>query len=611
MTSRSPYESGTPATGTTLFNASVAAIATSSSNPRGSPTPVLSSTQSIASSTISRSSTAANVVGMHYRVGKKLGEGSFGIVYEGVNMLNNQPVAIKFEPRKTDAPQLRDEYRTFKILANSVGIPNAYYFGQEGLYNILCIDLLGPSLEDMFDLCKRKFSVKTVCMAAKQMITRIQTVHERNLIYRDVKPDNFLVGRIPLNNEIIANIGRSQDPYSVVANHSMQSPHPAAQIHIIDFGMAKMYRDPKTWKHIPYREKKSLSGTARYMSINTHLGREQSRRDDLESLGHVLFYFLRGSLPWQGLKAATNKQKYEKIGDKKRTVPLEDLCLNYPDEFIVYLRYCRDLTFEETPDYDFLRGLFTQVLTRTGETDDGIFDWMLVMDAQRQEKERAEEAERERSMRAAQMAQLQFQQTALKSPATSAHLSVPHLPPARGLTPDTAQYYRTEESVYALGEADGIQIPLRDEPVTLGRRVGSMGNLPTMVGAGIGRRDTVQSATPQPRLRPPLANVPEQMRFSMPGGSLGAGFSSMMLAMRRENGEQSVPPPSRELFSDPGVRDGEPVTGNHRKSFHVFGRSMSPAFVLRNFSAPGAAPAAEELNSEEKKWWKKLFKRLD
>ncbi|KAG0285608.1 casein kinase I [Linnemannia gamsii] len=295
---------------------------------------------------------SSNVVGVHYRVGKKIGEGSFGIIYEGLNLLNNQQVAIKFEPRKSDAPQLRDEYRTYKILAGSTGIPNAFYFGQEGLHNILCIDLLGPSLEDLFDMCGRKFTIKTVVMVAKQMLFRIQTIHEKNLIYRDIKPDNFLVGR----------------PHTKNAN----------LVHVVDFGMAKQYRDPKTKQHIPYRERKSLSGTARYMSINTHLGREQSRRDDLEAMGHVFMYFLRGGLPWQGLKAATNKQKYEKIGEKKQSTPIKELCEGFPEEFGIYLNYVRKLSFEETPDYDFLRDLFTKALKSMNETEDGVYDWMLL-----------------------------------------------------------------------------------------------------------------------------------------------------------------------------------------------------------------------------------------
>ncbi|KZT37982.1 kinase-like protein [Sistotremastrum suecicum HHB10207 ss-3] len=300
----------------------------------------------------SHSSSTTNLVGVHYRVGKKIGEGSFGVIFEGTNLLNSQTVAIKFEPRKSEAPQLRDECRSYRILAGCPGIPQIYHFGQEGLHNVLVLDLLGPSLEDLFDMCGRKFSIKTVCMVAKQMISRVQTIHEKNLIYRDIKPDNFLIGR----------------PGSKGAN----------VVHVVDFGMAKQYRDPKTKQHIPYRERKSLSGTARYMSINTHLGREQSRRDDLEALGHVFMYLLRGGLPWQGLKAATNKQKYEKIGEKKQTTPIKELCEGFPEEFGIYLNYVRKLGFEETPDYAFLKDLFTKVLKNTGETEDGVYDWMLL-----------------------------------------------------------------------------------------------------------------------------------------------------------------------------------------------------------------------------------------
>ncbi|KAH3672998.1 hypothetical protein WICMUC_003951 [Wickerhamomyces mucosus] len=292
----------------------------------------------------------STVVGLHYKIGKKIGEGSFGVIFEGTNMINQVPVAIKFEPRKTEAPQLRDEYRTYKHLSGSYGVPQAYYFGQEGLHNILVIDLLGPSLEDLFDWCGRKFSIKTTVQVAVQMISLIEAVHAHDLIYRDIKPDNFLIGR---------------------PNQSDEN-----KIHLVDFGMAKQYRDPRTKQHIPYREKKSLSGTARYMSINTHLGREQSRRDDLEALGHVFFYFLRGQLPWQGLKAPTNKQKYEKIGEKKRSTPVNDLANGLPIQFAQYLDLVRNLGFEETPNYEAYRNLLISALSEIGETLDGQYDWM-------------------------------------------------------------------------------------------------------------------------------------------------------------------------------------------------------------------------------------------
>ena len=154
-------------------------------------------------------------------------------------------------------------------------------------------------------------------------------------------------------------------------------------VYAIDFGLAKRFRDPRTHQHIPYREHKNLTGTARYASINTHLGIEQSRRDDLEAIGYIFIYFYKGILPWQGLKARTKAQKYDKISDKKLSTPVEELCKGTPPEFSTYINYCRSLRFDEKPDYAYLRQLIRNLFHRQGFSYDYVFDWNAIKEVRK------------------------------------------------------------------------------------------------------------------------------------------------------------------------------------------------------------------------------------
>eukprot|EP00826_Nyctotherus_ovalis_P044645 TRINITY_DN4835_c0_g2_i2.p1 TRINITY_DN4835_c0_g2~~TRINITY_DN4835_c0_g2_i2.p1 ORF type:complete len:205 (+),score=40.83 TRINITY_DN4835_c0_g2_i2:368-982(+) len=167
-------------------------------------------------------------------------------------------------------------------------------------------------------------------------------------MHRDVKPENFLIGAHKESNTI----------------------------YVIDFGLAKHYCDPESKLHISYKNKKSLTGTARYASLNTHLGIEQSRRDDFESLGYVLIYFLNGFLPWQGLAARNNKEKYERIKRKKQSVSVEKLCEGLPAEFVLYFKYCRSLKFSEKPNYKHLRRIFEIVFKEANYVMDYAYDWV-------------------------------------------------------------------------------------------------------------------------------------------------------------------------------------------------------------------------------------------
>ena len=287
-------------------------------------------------------------IGSKYVLKRRIGAGSFGEIYTGEHVITHEEVAVKLESVHTRPPQLQNEFRAYKSLVGGVGIPGVKWFGIEGDYNVMVMDLLGKSLQDLFHDCHSKFSLKTVLMIADQMLARIEYLHGRNLLHRDIKPDNFVIGGTPETQNIL---------------------------YIIDLGLSKKYKDPKTRQHIPFREGKSLTGTARYTSINTHLGIEQSRRDDLEGIAYVLIYLLKGSLPWMGIKCENKKQKYEMISDKKMAVPIDVICEGLPDEFAVFLTEVRKLDFQDRPDYALYREMFRELFLRKGFVYDYKYDW--------------------------------------------------------------------------------------------------------------------------------------------------------------------------------------------------------------------------------------------
>ena len=273
----------------------------------------------------------------------QMGKGSFGSVFKAE--YNHNYFALKFENRKKDYNLLEKEASIMDYL-QGINIPYVELYSSTEDYNILVMELLGKSLG--YYLKKLNyFSIQTVCMIGKQIVTTLEYIHEHHIIHRDIKPDNFCMG---LN---------SNSKY----------------VYLIDFGLAKKYRSSSTLIHYPFLNKKKLTGTPRYASINALKGFEQSRRDDLESFGYVLIYFLRGELPWQNLLAKTKEERNKKILEKKMEISLSKLCEGFPIEFEKFMNYVKNLEFEENPDYDMLRNLLMKVLEKNNLNYNYIFDW--------------------------------------------------------------------------------------------------------------------------------------------------------------------------------------------------------------------------------------------
>jgi serine/threonine protein kinase len=279
-------------------------------------------------------------------------------VYEQLNTIEEKSPQKKGSNEKFKSNQFKSETIS-KIMNNYVdsltnkiiGIPQVYLFDIiEGKFSYMVMDFLGPSINDLFQLMQKKLSLQTVCMCAMQMICRLEYVHEKGYIHRDIKPENFVTGVDEDSNTI----------------------------YIIDFGLSLRYKDKKTGAHIPYREKRQMVGTVRYASINTQIGIEQSRRDDVEALGYVLVYLALGRLPWMRVGKEKGKGHLAKVLEKKLITPPEILCKKLPRQFAFLFQYLRKLKFEERPDYNMIKCLFGELfLSKFDIAKNGIFsyDW--------------------------------------------------------------------------------------------------------------------------------------------------------------------------------------------------------------------------------------------
>lgn len=285
------------------------------------------------------------VIADRYIVTSKIGSGSFGEVFECESMKTHERYAAKVEPVRSRVPQLAFEAKIYRIMSNCVNVPKVHVFVNGKPENALVMDLLGKSLEDIH-LLRNSFSLKSVLMIIDQMLTTMEYFHEMGYLHRDIKPDNFVFGR--------------------------KNPD---HLYIIDFGLSKKYRDPYTHEHIKYASGKSLTGTARYASLAALKGAEQSRRDDMEAMGYVWVYLLKGTLPWMGLHGDGKRNRYQVICDCKARTTFETLCEGIPKEFVEYFKMVRDLQFQERPPYAEFRRLFRELFIRLGFVYDYMFDW--------------------------------------------------------------------------------------------------------------------------------------------------------------------------------------------------------------------------------------------
>ena len=292
-----------------------------------------------------KSSQEQNLLFKKYYILSKIDEGSFGSIYLAKNIITKEKVAIKVENRKQYKPLLeREAYILFYL--RGPGLPKIITFGKTRDYFILIQTLLGPSLSSLLEDFSIQFTIKDICMLSIQMLERLEYIHSKDYIHRDIKPHNFLMG--------------------------LKDPN---MLYIIDFGLSKKYRSKKG-KHIKFAITNNITGTPRYCSINALRGAEQSRKDDLESLFYVIIYFFRGDVPWQNLKIKSRNERFKKINEIKKKVNYNLLCKNLPEEVYNFGIYVKNLKFEEEPNYTYMQKLFYTILSKTNQQNDDKFSWI-------------------------------------------------------------------------------------------------------------------------------------------------------------------------------------------------------------------------------------------